>query len=370
MQKSICIIGAGVIGLVLAKALATSGIDTDVYESKTNVSDGAEKASGIVSKVGLEHIGIAYKGSVINQLRGAIIHSNKERLVIEAKDTKAYVIDRGKYVEECLSEAKRAGAEIYMHTRFSQTDILRLKNQYDVVVGADGAVSTVANTFGFPPINSYVLTYKAEYADAAIGESDIVELFFDNSLTHNFFGWAVPYGPHVVELGLGVDSKYKKNSNAVFDGFKSKPIIADMLSAAKFMSGHASIIPLDVRQKTVKDNVLLVGDAAGQTKATTGGGIVFGSGCATIAADSIIKYIKRGDPLRGYERSWRKKYGFEIMLHKKIHSLYSSPNPARMDTILRIVKKLGGEKFLGSYGDMDRPSIMLKRLLFRGMIGD
>ena len=41
-----------------------------------------------------------------------------------------------------------------------------------------------------------------------------------------------------------------------------------------------------------------------------------------------------------------------------------------MDTIFRILKKLGGEKFLGSYGDMDRPSVMLKRMLFRSIIGD
>jgi flavin-dependent dehydrogenase len=370
MQKSVCIIGAGTIGLVLAKALAGSGIDTDVYESKANVSDGAEKASGIVSKIGLERIGIAYKPSVINQLSGAILHSNKERLVIKAKNTKAYVIDRGKYVEECAYEARRAGAEIHTHTRFSQDDILKFRGRYDVVVGADGAVSTVASAFGFPPINSYILTYKSEYASAAIDNPGIVDLFFDNALTHNFFGWAIPYGRYVIELGLGVDSKYKKNSKAVFDSFKEKPIIADMISTANFVSGHASIIPMEARQKTVKGNVLLVGDAAGQTKATTGGGIIFGSGCAAIAADSIIKYIKHSDPLYKYEHAWRKKYGFEMLLHKKIHSMYSSSNPARMDTIFRMVKRLGGEKFLGTYGDMDRPSIMLKRLLFRSMIGD
>lgn len=41
-----------------------------------------------------------------------------------------------------------------------------------------------------------------------------------------------------------------------------------------------------------------------------------------------------------------------------------------MDRIFNVVKAIGGEKFLGSYGDMDRPSIMLKRLIFRGLISD
>ncbi|MEM3019769.1 MAG: NAD(P)/FAD-dependent oxidoreductase [Candidatus Micrarchaeaceae archaeon] len=368
--KSVCIIGAGTIGLILAKTLAASGIEVDVYESKSNVSDGSEKASGIISKIGLDRIGVEYKKSIVNKLSGAILHSGSRKLRIKSNDTKAYVIDRGKYVEECASEAKREGAKIYTNTRFSPNDLIRLKDQYDAIVGADGAVSTVAKTFSFPPIGSYVLTYKAEYSGADVGETDVVDLFFDNTMMHNFFGWSVPYSHDIMELGLGIDSAYKKNSKAVFDRFVKKPEIAEMLKSSNMVSGHASMIPLETRQKTVIGNVLLVGDAAGQTKATTGGGIVFGSGCASIAADSITRYINQGIPLSRYERAWRRKYGFEMFLHKKIHNLYSSSSPARMDRIFNVVKAIGGEKFLGSYGDMDRPSIMLKRLIFRGLISD
>ncbi len=370
MSKSVCIVGAGVIGLILAKSLASRGIDTDVYDSKVNVSDGAEKASGIISKAGLERIGVEYKGSIINRLSGAVLHSDKESLTIKSKDTKAYVIDRKSYVEECYREAKHAGANIYMRTRFNQSDIIRLKNQYNVVVGADGAVSTVAKAYEFPQIGSYILTYKAEYAGAKVNNENMVELFFDSTLTRNFFGWNVPYNHDTVELGLGIDSAYRRNSKAVFDSFKEKPIVAESIKGSKLISGHASIIPLEARKKTVHSNVLLVGDAAGQTKATTGGGIVFGAGCAVLAADSIVKYIEHEKPLAGYERSWRKSYGIELYLHRKLHRLYSSSSPARMDRIFRVVRVLGGEKFLGSYGDMDRPSLMLKRLLFRGLISD
>ncbi|MGC8537949.1 MAG: FAD-dependent monooxygenase [Candidatus Micrarchaeia archaeon] len=370
MVKSVCIVGAGTVGLILAKALAASGIDVDVYESKPNVSEGSEKASGIISKIGLERIGVEYKKSIINELRGATLHSGTRKLEIRSKNTKAYVIDRGKYVEECASEAKHEGAKIYTNTRFSPNDLIRLRDQYDAIVGADGAISTVAKTFSFPPMGSYVLTYKAEYSGADVGETDVVDLFFDNALMHNFFGWSVPYSHNIVELGLGVDSAYRKNSKTVFDEFIKKPEIAEMLKSSKMMSGHASMIPLEERRKTVVGNVLLVGDAAGQTKATTGGGIVFGSGCANIAADSINRYLNHGVPLSRYEHAWRKKYGFEMFLHKKIHSLYSSSSPARMSRIFGAVKAFGGEKFLGTYGDMDRPSVMLKRLIFRGLISD
>jgi len=370
MPKSVCIIGAGTIGLVLAKALASSGIETDIYESKAKVSEGAKKASGVISKIGLDDIGVNYEGSIINHLNGAFLHSSSEKLEIRSKDTKAYVIDRGRYVEECAHEAKQAGAKIYLHTRFSQRDLVRLKDQYDVVVGADGAVSTVAKAFSFPPLNSYVLTYKAEYMGAEVTDAHMVDLFFDSALTRNFFAWTIPYSSDIIELGLGIDSSYRRNSSSVFEEFKNKPPILRKLGPAKLLSNHASMIPLEVRGVTVKGNVLLVGDSAGQTKPTTGGGIVFGAGCAKIAANSITRYLEHNTPLQNYERAWRKKYGLEIFLHGKIHKLYSSSSPARMDTLFRVIKRLGGEKFLGRYGDMDRPSVMLKRLLFRGLIGD
>ena len=49
MDKNVIVVGAGVVGLILAKELATRGIGVEVYDAKRSVSDGAAKASGIFS---------------------------------------------------------------------------------------------------------------------------------------------------------------------------------------------------------------------------------------------------------------------------------------------------------------------------------
>ena len=66
--------GAGVIGLTLAKELASNGIDTKVYDLKESVSESVSKASGILSISGSKP-GIPYRSSIINELDGAVLHA-------------------------------------------------------------------------------------------------------------------------------------------------------------------------------------------------------------------------------------------------------------------------------------------------------
>ena len=138
-----------------------------------------------------------------------------------------------------------------------------------------------------------------------------------------------------------------------------------MIKGAERATGYASIIPLEARKKTVSGNVILVGDAAGQVKATTGGGIIFGIACARMAAKTIENNIKKGTNLNSYEKLWRSKYGFDLKLHKFIHSYYSSLTTKRFEVFIKLAKLFGAEDFFGRYGDMDSPSLMVKRLFLR-----
>ena len=133
------------------------------------------------------------------------------------------------------------------------------------------------------------------------------------------------------------------------------------------MAGHASIIPLGYRKVTVKGNVLLVGDAAGQVKATTGGGIIFGAACARVAADVISAHIEHGTALAHYEKMWRRQYGMDLKLHAALHNYYSSMGPRSLALLIRMSKLFGAEQFFSRYGDMDSPSTMLKRFVLRGL---
>ena len=69
------------------------------------------------------------------------------------------------------------------------------------------------------------------------------------------------------------------------------------------------ILPLSPIRKTYANRLLVVGDAAGLVKPTTGGGIYYSLVSAAIAAEVLANALRRdrlGEPvLREYERRWR-----------------------------------------------------------------
>ena len=356
-------------GLTLAKELAAHHIDVEVYDLKKKISDGAEKASGIFSISGLNRIGIDPSSAIVNRLNGAVLNAGKEKLRIKAWETKAYVVDRGLLAEACMENAIKAGAKVVLGRKFGRDELKELASEkHNIIVGSDGAISAVASAFSFPKIKEYVLTYKAEYKKANIVDSQMAGLYFSNEIAYRFFGWSCPYSTERIELGIGISDKAKMSSISAFTKFVKSGMLDDILNGAEKVNGYASIIPLGGRPVTVKENVLLVGDAAGQVKATTGGGIIFGCSCAKILAHTIKNNIEKGTSLKGYEREWRKRYSIDLKMHDFLHDYYSNLKVSNLEVFLKVIKILGAESFFSEYGDMDRPSLMLKRFFLRGLV--
>ncbi len=363
----VTVVGAGVIGLILAKDLAGSGVEVHVYDGKKSVEDGAAKASGILSKSGLSRIGVDYRNAIVNELDGAVLHAGREKLTIKSKATQAYILDRAKLASICRNEAQKAGAVVHMGYRMERQELKELAaDGTNIVVGADGAVSTVASAFGFPPIGEYVLTYKAEYDEAHVTDNHAVELFFASGHSHRFFGWAAPYSDRTVEIGIGTSERSRRSSSDAFSSFVKSDGVSALINGARKTAGYASMIPLESRRMTVRGNVMLVGDAAGQVKATTGGGIIFGAACAKVASMVIQRHAERGTPLSAYESEWRRAFGTDLRLHAALHSYYSTMGPGGLGALLKVSRLFGAEAFLSKYGDMDSPKAMLKRFILRG----
>ena len=77
-------------------------------------------------------------------------------------------------------------------------------------------------------------------------------------------------------------------------------------------------IPIKPLPRTYGDRLVVVGDAAGQVKPTTCGGIYYGLLCADIATNNLHRALKRDDlsakSLANYERGWKRKLGRELAL--------------------------------------------------------
>jgi flavin-dependent dehydrogenase len=364
MRTRVAVVGAGTAGLIAAKNLAARGIDTRVYDQKKRLGY-PPRASGIVSLEGLKGLGIGYRGAVTNTLYGANIHAGKEVLRVLSRKPMACVLDREKLNRACYYESVREGATV-LQGRNVDSRLLEELHRDSIIVGADGAVSSVARHFSMGAVGDHVLTYKAEF-DASPGDMGVVDLFFDNRIAPGFFGWMCPKAKDTVEVGIGIGPGHG-NSRSAFDRLLKVEEIAEVIGGSMMLGGHASIIPVRARDRIVdgKDEVLLVGDAAGQVKPTTGGGIVFGGNGAILAAVAIADHIECGRGLEEYGRAFNRNFGTDLAIHRILRGVYSGIGAGNLALLIRAARALGMESFLSKYGDMDRPSVMLRRFFLRG----
>lgn len=364
-MEKVSIIGAGTAGLIAARRLGSNGIEATVYDQKHELGLPV-RASGILSISGLSTIGIDYSSCITNRLVGANIHCGRSTMEVRSKAPMAYILDRKRLNDACHDHAVAAGASVITCTRMMGKDIDALARE-GVVVGADGAVSTVARHFGMGDTGSQVLTWKAEF-NCSAPDDGMVELFFDNTKFRGLFAWMAPNYKDVLEVGVGIDSRYG-NAKSAFARFIEMPEVRSVIGGKRLMNEYGSIIPMAMRKRIVDDarKVMLIGDAAGQIKPTTGGGIIYGGNAALMAADAITGYMNGTGKLSDYSRRFMKAYGLDLRMHSAINTFYSAFGPRALSYMVDVAKLFEIDSFLGRYGDMDMPSVMLKRFFLRDL---
>ena len=96
---------------------------------------------------------------------------------------------------------------------------------------------------------------------------------------------------------------------------------------------------------SVSDRCLLVGDAAGQVKPTTGGGIFYALRCGDIAAEVMSECLESGDlskeALLPYENRWKSEFGRELRLGYLARLVYERLGARELDMILGIASTSG-----------------------------
>ena len=349
----VAVVGGSAIGGVSAAECARRGLKTVVFEEDSVVGK-FRRCTSICSESGLRSTGVPFSDSILNYAHGAIFHSRNAELEVKLKEKKAIVFDRQVFDERSVSRAVSAGAELRLGSRvtsFRQNNLSTPEGSIGtkVIIGADGVASSTAAAYQFPAIRHFVYCYEAEITNADVAHKDLIEVFLDNQALPGFFGWIVPVDERTARVGFGVNDQ-SKMTTAKNDFFNRKEV-SPYKSGDTIRDFHASI-PVRPRASTQKGNVILVGDAAGQTKSTTGGGLVFGSLCAKEAGESIAGHLSEGKEL-DYERRWRSKYGLTLSLHRNLRRLADRIDSSFIDIALALSRNPLSLSLISRFGDMD-----------------
>lgn len=355
MKFDCIVVGASCVGGMTAKAIARAGVSVALLEEHSKPGK-FDKCTALVSSSGLRSLGVGFKRTVLNEIHGAVLHSpSGVSFQVERKQPVAFVLDRQAFDEQCVSEAVRAGAELRLSA--GARKITRRSDGFwrvetpsgafvsKVVVGCDGLSSFVARSQGFPQFKSFVSAWEAEF-DFPQAPPDKVHVYTDQSIARNFFAWSVPVSGKKARVGLATTAPAGLNAG--------KKLLLKKLGLSERQNAGREFnysIPLFPRSVTQKETVLLAGDAAGQVKSTTGGGIVFGGLCGAQAAESVAQFLSGGK--LDYEARWRREYEKTFKLHWLLHSrLFSLPNFA-LDWVFGFAKLSGVPFALEKLGDMD-----------------
>ena len=349
----VSVVGASLIGGVAARECAKRGLKVALIDEDKVVGKN-HRCTAIYSASGLKLTGVNFQPSILNKINGATIHSLSNTLTIKTKETKAYVLDRQRFDEISVQQAVNEGAELFLDNRIIGFDggpySRHNKFSSKIIIGADGARSFTAKHFNFPAIKNFIYCYEAELTDLNVANKTLVDVFLDNKLFPGFFGWVVPVSNYGARIGFGVKDPSRLLKTR--DIFLSKPEINQLIDRGKKVREFFAPIPISQRSVTQKGKVILVGDAAGQVKATTGGGVIFGSMGATKAAESTANHIFDGKVLN-YDNVWRAQYGHVLTGHSVLRALMDNVDNRITDISFGVASALGFNRLFESFGDMD-----------------
>ena len=375
----VIVVGAGPVGSTAARYAVQHGAKVLMIEDHAFIGSPVG-CTGLLSKRALEECDVRpSENFVLNKVRGAFVHSmDGNCLPIDGKETKAYVISRKIFDRTLASMALEAGVDLWMSTRAVGLEnagdkqvlsVIRngvsLQLETKVVIGADGVRSGIARMAGLGQVRKILpgIQIEAPYRSA---DPSFVELFV-GSQAPGFFGWAVPVSEEIARIGLAIDCE---NSQCALD-YLEKLLRNNNHVASRYSRGMLDFvvggIPLGPLSKTYAEGTLIVGDAAGQVKPTSGGGIYTGAACAKIAgevaASAALENDTSADRLAEYDQRWRAKLGRELAIGMKIHDFMGGLDDTEMNELLASMNKPSILETITAYGDMDHPSIVIKKML-------
>lgn len=368
MSTDLLVVGGGPIGCKMA-SLTGGEINTIILEEHPQVGRPVQ-CTGLVTPRVVEMADA--QDAVLNEFRGADVHfPDGEILELRGKEVKAVIMDRERFDASLQSQAVDAGAQLlpshtYLsHSLTSEGVEVSVETKEGVrrmgtsmLVAADGFRSRVARVAGLGRPRELIRGMQVDIDRPA--EDDKVDVYLGRNIAPGFFAWSIPCG-EFTRLGLCVSSRAGPPHD-----FLNTFIKRIGLDGHEVLRRYSGVIPIGALGRTFDDRLLVVGDAAGQAKPLSGGGLYTGMTAARLAASAALNAFKEGDMSREflsrYQKAWKEEIGGELGRGYRLRRIFLRLNDEKLSELGTILRRPELTPLLAG-GDIDYPSRLAPSLL-------
>jgi len=345
----VIIVGAGPAGSHIAYELASSGHGVAVFEEKS-ASGLNVCCTGIISTECFQSLHLD-TDMILRKVNSAKFFSPSGRcLRLQTEKVQAFVVNRLLLDKALAFKAQAQGAQYFFSSPV--IDIVPGKDSIQVetsccgaremfsaraVVLANGFTPKLPHKLGLGRIKRFLIGAQAEIEAKDIDE---FEVYFGQGIAPGAFAWLVPIAANKAYVGLLATSQAK---------LYLQEFLSHLFNQGRITSRDAEIgqraVPMGTLTRSYGDRLLVIGDAAGQVKPTTGGGIYFGHLGARIAAEVLDGALSSdsltADQLSRYQKRWRARMDKELSQGYWARWVYGKLSDRQIEGIFNILNSDG-----------------------------
>ena len=383
LDKEVYVVGGGPSGLLSARELNRKERDVLVLEEHQRIGL-PDHCSGLFGIEGLKQIGMQKLPDEIVQNPGIygakLISPSGNTLIVRKRVPHAIVTDRSAFDREIAKRCQEEGVEILHRSRVLYCQVNKegvkikwkakgketKKGEGRALIAADGKWGSISKKIGIPYNKRKDMVFGAQYYLENVSDIDtqLVEVYQNTSFARDYFAWLIPIDESRAKIGLA--SKYVPATKILERFLLHHPIMSSRLRKAKIYKKVTGAIPMrGAVKRTYTDSAVVVGDAAGQTKPTTGGGVILGGICARIAGRVVSQAIDRDDTsanfLSRYEKLWKKQIGSNLRAMNLVRRYMNSLSNNDMDFLFEKLQR--NRTIIEELGDVDDQKRIVRRLM-------
>jgi digeranylgeranylglycerophospholipid reductase len=363
-EYDIVVVGGGPAGLSAGWSAAKKGAKVAILERDEAIGQSV-RTSGVTWIKEARSFGIPQE--YYNPIQNYAFYSPHNTILKKSKEPEVAVLDVRKTYQFLAYQAADAGADIFLRT--GVTDVIleekklcgvkatSLKEDLvfrsKVTIDASGFYSVVAKSTGL------VSQWKrfgagAEY-EAYVEKIDPQTwyLMVGQDYSPAGYAWIFPLGKNKVRIGVGV-GKPESSADAtqrLLELLEKRPKPLDELGRIVPIEFHYGLIPNEgLRSSAIDDNLILVGDSAGQANPLVLEGIryaiEYGRKAGEVAANAVSSGDTSKKSLKPYEDSMKKAIGSKIASAIKVQYRWLGLSDEEWDREIGIIDDLSAEEFL------------------------